>query len=203
MHGDHHGLWIDPKNPSVLYNVNDGGFYKSADAGKTWRFAVVGGRLAVLQRRASTPARRRGPTDRSRTSAAGAAASICRRDATRFPAVEWTDAPGGEGSHQAIDPQNPNIVYSHGFYGNFTREDVALSRAPAPAGQPAGRGRGARPGVTQIRPPRQPRRPGAARAVDGADHRLAPRCRDHLCRLPVRDPLDRTAATAGRRSART
>ena len=52
MHGDHHGLWIDPANPAVLYNVNDGGFYRSADAGKTWRYAVVGGRDPVLQRHA-------------------------------------------------------------------------------------------------------------------------------------------------------
>jgi len=65
-----------------------------------------------------------------------------------IPAVEWTDAPGGEGSHQAIDPRNPAIVYSHGFYGNFTREDTALSRAPGATG----RGRGQRGGVTAIRP---------------------------------------------------
>jgi hypothetical protein len=43
MHGDHHGLWIDPKNPTVIYNVNDGGFYMTADAGKTWKFAVAAG----------------------------------------------------------------------------------------------------------------------------------------------------------------
>ena len=50
MHGDHHGLWIDPKNPSTLYNANDGGFYSSEDAGKTWKFAVTRRRRAVLQR---------------------------------------------------------------------------------------------------------------------------------------------------------
>ena len=43
MHGDHHGLWIDPANSSVLYNANDGGFYQSADAGVTWKFAVSAG----------------------------------------------------------------------------------------------------------------------------------------------------------------
>ena len=40
MHGDHHGLWIDPANTNIIYNANDGGFYQTADAGKTWRFAV-------------------------------------------------------------------------------------------------------------------------------------------------------------------
>src|SRR5262249_13551647 len=100
-----------------------------------------------------------------------------------IPSVEWTSAPGGEGSYQAIDPSNPNIVYSHGFYGNFTREDISVSRrvgrgaaasenaaAATPptgtagtatppgaqrgqqTGQQVGRGRGGRPGVTNIRP---------------------------------------------------
>jgi photosystem II stability/assembly factor-like uncharacterized protein len=35
-HGDHHGLWIDPTNPSSLANVNDGGASVSLDGGKTW-----------------------------------------------------------------------------------------------------------------------------------------------------------------------
>ena len=75
---------------------------------------------------------------------------------------------------------NPNIVYSHGFYGNFTREDVSLTgrggrgaatggsepamleprhgpprpREPAPPRAPESQqpGRG-RQGVTNIRPP--------------------------------------------------
>ncbi len=35
-HGDHHGLWIDPKNPDRLANANDGGAAISIDGGKTW-----------------------------------------------------------------------------------------------------------------------------------------------------------------------
>ena len=59
-----------------------------------------------------------------------------------MPAVAWEGAPGGEGSNHAVDPTNPNIVYSHGFYGDFTRTDLGA----APGG---GRGRGS---ATQIRP---------------------------------------------------
>ena len=149
MHGDHHGLWIDPKSSALLYNVNDGGFYSSADAGKTWTFATAAGGAQFYNVALDTSApawaygsiqdigSRRGQVDISKG-----------RD--RVPAVSWSEAPGGEGSNQAIDPQNPNIVYSHGFYGNFTREDVAVSRAPQAA--QAGRGRGGRAGVTNIRP---------------------------------------------------
>ncbi len=35
-HGDHHGLWIDPKNPQRLANANDGGASVSVDGGQTW-----------------------------------------------------------------------------------------------------------------------------------------------------------------------
>ena len=35
-HGDHHGLWIDPKNPDRLANANDGGASVSIDGGETW-----------------------------------------------------------------------------------------------------------------------------------------------------------------------
>ena len=161
MHSDHHGLWIDPRNPSVLVNANDGGIYLSKDAGKSWTYATAAGgtQFYNVTLDNGTPLRaygsiqdygsRRGTIDISKG-----------RD--RIPAVEWTSAPGGEGSHHAIDPTNNDIIYSHGFYGNFTREDLAAQAAAAAArgregggqgqGQGQGRGRG-RVGVTSIRPP--------------------------------------------------
>jgi photosystem II stability/assembly factor-like uncharacterized protein len=138
MHGDHHGLWIDPANTAILYNANDGGIYTSSDSGATWKFAVAAGgsQFYNVSVDNSSPAwaygsiqdigSRRGKVDLS----AG-------RD--RIPAVEWTSAPGGEGSDHAIDPENPNIVYTHSFYGNFTREDLSI---PPPPGR-----RGTRTGV--------------------------------------------------------
>ncbi len=157
MHGDHHGLWIDPANPAVLYNANDGGIYRSSDAGKTWAYDVAAGGIQFYNVTLdnSTPVwaygsiqdygSRRGVVDVSKG-----------RD--RIPAVAWSNAPGGEGSHHAIERSNNDIVYSHGFYGNFTREDVGQSAAgrgaAPPEGQPQGQGRGrGRPGVTNIRPP--------------------------------------------------
>lgn len=154
MHGDHHGLWIDPAAPSTLYNANDGGFYQSSDGGATWKFAVSAGgsQFYNVTLDDSTPAwaygsiqdvgSRRGKVDLS----AG-------RDG--IPAVDWTNAPGGEGSFQAVDPGNPNIVYSHGFYGNFTRDDLSIpapqrGRGAAADAQPAGNGPRR---STPIRPP--------------------------------------------------
>jgi photosystem II stability/assembly factor-like uncharacterized protein len=38
IHGDHHGLWIDPKDPRRMWQVNDGGIAVTVDHGATWRF---------------------------------------------------------------------------------------------------------------------------------------------------------------------
>ncbi|HSC26625.1 MAG TPA: hypothetical protein VLD67_05090 [Vicinamibacterales bacterium] len=158
MHGDHHGLWIDPKNPAVLYNANDGGFYSSEDSGKTWKFAVSAGgaQFYNVTLDNSNPAWAYGSIQ-DHNSRRGQVVLAKGRD--RIPAVEWSNAPGGEGSHHAVDPVNPNLVYSHRFYGGFTREDLSQSMAGrgergARGGDgQGGRGRGARPGVTAIRPP--------------------------------------------------
>ena len=147
MHSDHHGLWIDPANPSILYNSNDGGFYWSEDAGKKWGFANLAGGAQFYNVTVdnSYPARAFGSIQ-DHNSWYGRVELSAGRD--KIPAVEWARAPGGEGSHHAVDPTNVSIVYSHGFYGNFTREDMSQSQAAVPGG---GRGRG-RAGVTNIRP---------------------------------------------------
>ena len=62
-----------------------------------------------------------------------------------IPAVAWESAPGGEGSHHAIDPRDPDLVYSAGFYGSITRTDVSTNESTpivplADPGQPPLRG---------------------------------------------------------------
>ncbi len=125
MHGDHHGLWIDPANSNYLVNVNDGGVAISYDGGENWRtfyddlplvqffniahdmgdpFRVYGS----VQDHGSY----RGVVDLSRGRGS-------------IPAVEFESAPGGEGSSHAIDPTDPNTVYSAGFYGSIQRSNMA------------------------------------------------------------------------------
>jgi photosystem II stability/assembly factor-like uncharacterized protein len=132
-HGDHHGLWIDPANTKILYSSNDGGFYMSADGGTTWKFAVAAGGAQFYNVEVDTS-----PQPWAYGSIQDHGSRRGRIDLTKgagsIPAVPFENAPGGEGSNHAVDPTNPNIVYSHGFYGNFSRTDLSAA---------GGRGRGA------------------------------------------------------------
>jgi len=125
---DHHGLWIDPDNRRYLINVYDQGFAISYDGGATWKDSRMTLPLAQffnISYDMDTPFRVygsmqdhgsfRGPVDLSRG-----------RD--RIPVADFESAPGGEGSTHAVDPLNPDIVYSSGFYGTLSRSDLSKPR---------------------------------------------------------------------------
>ena len=134
-HGDHHGLWIDPANPSILYNANDGGFYQSEDAGGSWKFAVTaaGAQFYNVELDTSRPFWAYGSIQ-DHGSRRG---RVTLNQDRSVSAVAFEGAPGGEGSNHAVDPNNPNIVYSHGFYGNFSRTDLGVQGGGRRGGQAA------------------------------------------------------------------
>lgn len=124
MHGDHHALWIDPDNSKYIVNGNDGGVVISYDGGTSWRqfthnlpavqFFNVGYDM-------DTPFHVYGSIQDH-----GSRRTVVdlRRGRNRIPSQDWENAPGGEGSSHAIDPNHPNIVYSAGFYGRISRTDL-------------------------------------------------------------------------------
>jgi photosystem II stability/assembly factor-like uncharacterized protein len=123
MHMDHHGLWIDPKNSDYLVNCNDGGIVISYDRGKSWKqcldnLPVV--QMFTLNYDMSTPFKVYASVQ-DHGSYCGTVDLARGRD--RIPARDWKDAPGGEGSNHAIDPRDPNVIYSAGFYGSISRSD--------------------------------------------------------------------------------
>jgi photosystem II stability/assembly factor-like uncharacterized protein len=127
MHGDHHGLWIDPDNSNYIINVNDGGIVISYDKGETWRQFLHN--LPVCQFfnvafDMDKPFRVYGSMQDH-----GSFSGIIdlKKGRKKIPAVDFDRAPGGEGSSHAIDPTNPNIVYSAGFYGNLDRSDLSTT----------------------------------------------------------------------------
>ena len=128
MHGDHHGLWIDPDNSDYLVNVNDGGLAISYDGGKKWRTFYDNLPLVQFFNAAydmADPFHVYGSIQ-DHGSYRGTVDLGSGRN--NIPAVQWEEAPGGEGSSHAIDPTNPDIVYSAGFYGNISRTDLRAKK---------------------------------------------------------------------------
>jgi photosystem II stability/assembly factor-like uncharacterized protein len=127
--GDNHGMWIDPKNRHFLVLGNDSGFRVSTDGGQTWR-------------RADLPVQTIFSTNFDMGTPFRVYASVQDHGAFRAPidisngrenmkAIPWESAPGGEYTQHAVDPRNPNILYT----GKLTRTDYSI---PAPAGGRAG-----------------------------------------------------------------
>jgi photosystem II stability/assembly factor-like uncharacterized protein len=126
--GDHHGLWIDPDNSNYLINVFDQGIAISYDRGTTWKDSRLTLPLAQffnISYDMDTPFRVYGSMQ-DHGSFRGVVDLSRGRD--RIPTMDFENAPGGEGSTHAIDPVDPNIVYSSGFYGTLSRSDVGKPR---------------------------------------------------------------------------
>ena len=157
-----------------------------------WRPA---GRSSTTWR--STPARRHGRTDRSRTSAA-AAASI---DLSHGPRPD----PGGRVDRRArrrgIEPRHRSGATRTSSTRTGSTETSRAdghrrcSRAPAAPPAAAAASAGGATAIATTDPAAGERR--AARAVDGADHHLAARSGHDLRGLPVRLSARRIAATLG------
>ena len=122
--GDHHALWIDPDNSNYLLNGFDQGLAVSYDRGKSWRYfqdVLPVCQFFNLNYDMATPFHVFGSMQ-DHGSFRGVVDLSKGRD--KIPAVSFEEAPGGEGSNHAIDPENPNIVYSAGFYGTISRTDI-------------------------------------------------------------------------------
>jgi photosystem II stability/assembly factor-like uncharacterized protein len=150
--GDNHRMWIDPVNPKVVYTAHDQGFTMTEDGGKTKREAngIRATQFYNVELDNAKPFRAYGSVQDA--GSFRAAVSIAAGRGMLRPMPWQRNAPGGEGSTHAVDPKDPNTVYSHGFYGNFTRADVAPMAAAA-AGRAGRGGPAAGPTHTPIRPP--------------------------------------------------
>ena len=137
MHGDHHALWIDPNNSNYIVNGNDGGVVISYDGGQKWKqflqdFPVV--QFFNVGYDMDEPFHVYGSIQ---DHGSRRAVVDIRRGKDRIPAQDWEFAPGGEGSSHAIDPTNPDIVYSAGFYGRISRTDLSTRKRESLLPQPA------------------------------------------------------------------
>jgi photosystem II stability/assembly factor-like uncharacterized protein len=125
-HGDHHDLWIDPKNPERMIGSNDGGVDITTDGGKTW-FAPP---LPITQfyhvhADNAVPYRVMGCMQ-DLGSASGPSNSL------KFGGIglgDWHPVGGGEAGWCVSDPNDPNFVYAGEYGGIMTRYDRRTGQA--------------------------------------------------------------------------
>lgn len=120
-HVDDHAMWIDPTDTRHFYIGGDGGIYETFDGGKNFIFksnlpVTQFYRVAVDN---SKPFYYVYGGTQDNNSMGGPSASI----SDGVVNDDWFVTQGGDGFWVAIDPVDPNIVYTESQYGNASRYD--------------------------------------------------------------------------------
>ena len=120
-HVDDHAMWIDPDNTDHFYIGGDGGIYETWDNGTTFIFksnlpVTQFYRVAVDN---SYPFYYIYGGTQDNNSMGGPSAST----SDGVVNDDWFVTQGGDGFWVAIDPVDPNIVYTESQYGNASRFD--------------------------------------------------------------------------------
>lgn len=112
VHVDHHAFAVDPTNPNVIYNGNDGGMYRSDNGGQSYTNISDG--LAITQ-----------------FYGLGLDQTVADLNygGTQDNGTYWVSSTssqriaGGDGFHAVVDHQNPNIIYGEYPYGDIWKLD--------------------------------------------------------------------------------
>ncbi len=123
IHTDWHAMWIDPADTDHLIIGDDGGIGISWDKGGTYDFpnTFAIGQFYAVSYDMSKPYRVCGGLQDNGTWC-GPTRTRAREGAGNS---NWFNVGGGDGFFSAMDPTNPDIIYSESQGGNASRLDIA------------------------------------------------------------------------------
>jgi photosystem II stability/assembly factor-like uncharacterized protein len=140
-HVDDHALWIDPRDEKHLVIGGDGGLYETWDRGENWDYKAnlpVTQFYKVAVDNAEPFYHVYGGTQDNNTQG-GPSRTITQHGIRNS---DWFITVGGDGFDPAVDPEDPNIVYSQWQYGGLIRfdrrtgEEIDIRPQPGPEGPP-------------------------------------------------------------------
>jgi len=121
-HGDNHAMWIDPDDTRHWLLGSDGGMYETWDEAKSWQFKA---NLPTMQFYDLAV-----DNDSPFYNVCGGTQdyfSWCGPTRTRNVSgivnSDWFVTTGGDGFRSAVDPTDPNTIYSESQYGVLIRYD--------------------------------------------------------------------------------
>ena len=134
-HVDFHALWIDPLNPSRLWQGQDGGIAQSTNRGLTWRFVdnIPIGQFYQVYADNREPFYYLGGGLQDNGTWYGPSR-------TKEPAGilndDWRQISSGDGFHVAVHPENPDLFLSEIQAGGLVRTDMKTREQQGVSPQP-------------------------------------------------------------------
>jgi photosystem II stability/assembly factor-like uncharacterized protein len=134
VHGDHHAMWIHPKNSNHMVLGSDGGIYFSYDRGKSWDFvnALPLGQFYEIGIDMRKPYWIYGGLQ-DNGSWGGPSATWFRQGITND---EWIRIGGGDGFYTQVDPEDHTLIYAESQNGNLYRVDLKTGESKSLKPQP-------------------------------------------------------------------
>ncbi|HLA76060.1 MAG TPA: hypothetical protein VJU18_00630 [Vicinamibacteria bacterium] len=121
IHGDYHGLWIDPANSNHMLAGTDGGIHVSWDRGRSWDFINTVPLAQFYEVSADL--------GKPYTVCGGLQDNQAWCGPSRTPYrqgianEDWFNLGGGDGFFAVLDPSDPTTVYVESQDGNLRRFD--------------------------------------------------------------------------------
>jgi photosystem II stability/assembly factor-like uncharacterized protein len=123
VHVDWHGMWINPNDPDHFILGDDGGIAVTYDRGGTYDFinTMALGQFYAVSFGMEKPYKVCGGLQDNGTWCGPSRA----KNRLGITNNDWYNVGGGDGFYSAIDPDDPNIIYTESQGGNASRLNLA------------------------------------------------------------------------------